>query len=687
MDESKQLSIVHEALERYDVADDAMKDVIKEAEDDIAFAAGAQWPDDVVAERKGRPNLTINKLQTLINQVANDQRQNRPSVIARPVDSNIDKETARIINGTLRHIQYNSESSIAFDTACDHAITCGLGYVRVATDYCNDYSFDQEIKIQRIEDPLMVRFPIHICKKADWSDATYAFLTYEMARAEFELKCPDQTPASWQCKNSYASWVTKDTVTLCEYFKIETKSKKIYEFADGSVGEYLPQGFEAVRSRDVEVRTVRWYLITAGAVLDEKEWIGSYIPIIPILGKEIIVKGKKHYISLIRNAKDAQRMLNYWKSLETEMIALAPKAPFIGAEGQFENHEREWQSANMRNTPYLEYKPITIAGQPVGAPQRSQQVQIPTAIVNAINEAKDDIKETTGIFDASIGARSNETSGRAILARQREGDTGTFHFIDNLTRGMQHCFRIIVQLIPKIYDTERVIRIIGEDMKDAEAVINSPYINPETGVQEIKNPINTDKYDIVVDVGPSYTTKRIEAAESMTQFMQALPMQAPLIADLAARNMDWQGADEIAKRLRADLQAKAPHIFTDESADGEPMKEDEIRAIIADLTNLQQAMQAKEQETAQLEAVIAKMQAELESKEADRRVEIEKELIKSQTAKDVATIQSNPKMLTSLTDTAQAIRSSMSGEMEDEDEGPEPEPNSEGSATPSMGEE
>lgn len=641
---SKNEEIIHEALENYDSAETSMREIIADAKDDINFVSGNQWDEQEIKDRKGRPCLTINKLNTIINQVANDQRQNRPSVKARPVDSNVDKDTAKIINGMLRHIQYQSESEIAFDTACDQAITSGIGFVRVCTDYVDDDRFEQEIRIDRIENALNVRFPIHLCRKSDWSDAPYAFITYEMSRKEFERRYPDENITDWSIKTGYSNWVTDDTVTLCEYFKVESKKITIYAMPGGGVAENVPEGIASLNSREVEKKTVRWRLITAASVLDENEIPVSHIPIVPMLGKEMIVDGKKKYISLVRFAKDAQRMLNYWKSLETELIANAPRAPYIGAKGQFEGFQKHWASANTKNTPYLEYNPISIGGQLIGRPDRTAPPAIPSGIVNAIMEAKEDIKETTGIFDASIGAKSNETSGRAIIARQREGDTGTFHFIDNLTRSMRHVFRIIVELIPKIYDSARTIRILGEDMEDSAIVINSPYIDPDTQEQKYYS-MGTDKYDIVVDVGASFATKRLEAAESVNAFMQTLPNQAPMFADIAARNFDWHGSEEIAQRLKDDLKARMPHLFQ-----GEKNKQDQ-----GNTQELEAGIQQMEKVIDELQGVIEKMSAELENKDADRKVEIEKELIKSRTEIEKAHIQTKPKMLDSVANTVQQI--------------------------------
>lgn len=322
--------VLARAVKQFDSCVDAMSDVQEDAEDDLDFAAGNQWPDDVVKSRKDekRPCLTINKLPSFINQVANDQRQNRPQGKVRPVDDVTDPKTAKVINGLLRRIQYQSDAEAAFDTATDHAITCGLGFIRVCTDYTDDDSFDQDIYIDRIDNPLNVYFPIHLCKKSDWSDAPYAFVTSQISKEEYERKYPDDPIDNWSSDvRSNTRWVKEDSVTVAEWFEIVEKEKTIYLLADGSIVDSLPDGAEAVKSRTATERKVVRRLITGGAILEEdKEFPAQYIPIVPVLGKETLVDGEKRYVSLIRNAKDIQRMINFGQVQKQKKLHL-PRNP------------------------------------------------------------------------------------------------------------------------------------------------------------------------------------------------------------------------------------------------------------------------------------------------------------------------------------------------------------------------
>lgn len=190
-----------------------------------------------------------------------------------------------------------------------------------------------------------------------------------------------------------------------------------------------------------------------------------------------------------------------------------------------------------------------------------------------------------GLYDASLGARSNETSGRAIMARQREGDVSTFHFIDNLSRAIRHGGRILIDLIPKVYSGERIVRVLGYDGTPQNVRLGAGQgdtasgateagagqdqatpIDPATG-QAMPVPPNmrfdgvydlaVGKYDLVVEAGPSFSTRRQEAAEQMTEFVRAFPQAAPVLGDLMAKNMDWPGADEIAARLKRLLPPQA----------------------------------------------------------------------------------------------------------------------------------
>jgi len=644
--------IIETALKRYKICEDAMRDNIKLAKDDLQFVYGdgvaKQWDDDVLTSRKGRPSLVINKLPVFINRVANDQRQNRPAIKIRGFDSKRDPTTAKCLQGLIRHIQNNADSDTAIDTACISAIRCGLGYFRILTRYVSDTTRNQEIYIERIKNALSVLFPIHLCQRIDWSDAPYAFILHPMPKDEYEETYDDDVD-EWPDNENTKDWknTADDTVRLAEYFVMNKSKRDIFFDEEGKITEEKTED-----TRKVQTQEVTWYLISANKVLETRKVPGKWIPVIPVVGDEVNIEGKDYYISLPRNAKDAQRHYNYFKSAEAEKIALAPIAPWVGAEGQFEGHEDEWDEAHKVPTGRLEYKPTTLGGQLVPPPQRTPPTNIDGAIMTALQGSSDDIKATIGMFDASLGAPSNEKSGRAIIARQRQGDTGTFHFGDNTIKALKHAGRIVVDMIPEVYDNERIIRILGEDMADEVMEINSA-----TGGK--LSELETSELDIVIDVGPSFTTRRVEAAETLISLAQAVPVIGQVAPDIIARNLDFAEAKELAARLKATVP---PEIIaaSDQDAKGfqpqQGMNPQEIQQIIADLMKVQGELNLTKQQNAQFQQIIGKMQQELENKDKDRQLEMAKAQLSAQTTLEKTSIQVKPEMLQALMESVAFIR-------------------------------
>ena len=366
-----------------------------------------------------------------------------------------------------------------------------------------------------------------------------------------------------------AGWMKEDTIRVAEYFTVEEKPDTLYLLDDGKTfleselagkaevkdgylvsNDSVAPVAQIKSERKTSTRKVMWRKITAFGVLEEREWAGKYIPIIPVLGDDLDIDGERNLIGMVRYAKDPQRMYNYWSTAETEAIALAPKAPYIAAEGQLEGYETIWKTANVKNWSYLPYKPTTVGGVLVGAPQRQTAEPPIQAMVTAIAQASEDLKNTTGLHDASLGSRGNETSGKAILARQREGDTANFHYMDNLTRAIKFLGIQLIDLIPKIYDTARVVRILHIDGTSKTVKINQPTgIKDENGVEKIYD-VTTGKYDVTVNVGPSFNTKRQEAADTLNGMIQVYPQLMEVAGDLVARSMDWEGSDELAERFK-----------------------------------------------------------------------------------------------------------------------------------------
>jgi TolA-binding protein len=534
---------------RFDICMESTAQNRQEMLDDIRFARlGDQWPEAAKYDRarpgKERPMLVVNRLLQFRDRVVNEIRQNTPSIRIRPVNDGADQETAEVLMGIIRHIQDNSNASIAYDTAVEWQVDTGLGYIRVRNDWADDRSFDQEIYIDRIVDPMKVYFDPH-SKQPDGSDAEYCIIAEEIPKEEFKRLYPDVPETNWESAGNgdMQGWYTKDSIRIAEYYYIEHSQEEIYDEETG-------------RSRMADVRKCMWCKVTGQTILEEAEIPTKYIPIVPVLGHEVWVQGRRYLSGLVRNAKDAQRLYNYYLSANAENVALAPKAPFVGVAGQFETDPR-WGRANQESLAYLEYDPVSIAGTPAPPPQRSQPPQASSAIMQAVQLAENDIMQSMGIYQPSLGGESNETSGRALMLRQKQAEAGNFHYQDNLNRSIRQAGRIVLDMIPKIYDRARVIRILGEDGVPQQVNIdpNMPQASAYTdnpGIDSIYNPA-VGTYDVVCDSGPSYATKRDEAANMMLALTQANPSLFNMIGDLMLKNMDWPGAEEISKRLQAML--------------------------------------------------------------------------------------------------------------------------------------
>lgn len=559
---SEKEQIVADVRDRLSEAWDHDKDNRDEGARDLAFLAGDQWPDAVKREREAsrRPMLTINRLPQFLRQVTNDIRQADLSIKVSPVDDRSDPELAKIYNGLLRQIQYQSSASHVFATAAEHQSGCGIGWFRVVTQYMDDSAFEQEIKLRAIPHPFSV-----YCDPAavlpDRSDAIWMIVTELVPTATFKARYPKAAVESVDVSsaNSRSSlyWTTSDAVRIAEYWVKEpytkvlglTEAGETIDLTDIKPADrvFLPP---IVRERKQTAYKVKQYLVSGTEILDgPNEWAGKHIPIVPVIGSEVPLENKTLRYGLIRFARDPQTLYNYYRTATAEMIALAPKSPYLVTTGMIGDKEIKplWDTANTANRPYLPYKVDPAA--PNAVPRREHPPEMPAALVQEAQIASEDMKATTGIYDAGLGRRSNETSGRAILARQHEGDVANYHYADNLHRALEHCGRILIDLIPHVYDTERVIRIMQDDDTEEYARVNAVQMSYD-GVPTIMNDLSAGRFDVRVTIGKSYSTKRIESADSLMQFMQAVPDSAQVIADLVAKNMDWPGSEEIAKRLK-----------------------------------------------------------------------------------------------------------------------------------------
>ncbi|TPN03818.1 hypothetical protein FJ973_29690 [Mesorhizobium sp. B2-1-3] len=645
--------LLRAALEDFRLCEDAENDNRTSALEDIQFSRlGIQWPADVARQRQieGRPCLTINKLPTFIRQVVNDARQNKPSIKVHAADSGADPATAELMNGLIRNIEYTSNADTAYDTATECAVTGGFGYIRVGMDYAYDDAFDMDICIKRVSNPFSV-YGDPNSREADSSDWDKAFVVDQMTKEQFEAQWGDKAQVDWDdsvWNEVGTSWRDGNTTTVAEWWTREETERPIVLLSDGSIHDledmqsddmqFLLQAgqVQVVRQRTAKSCKVTQRFMSGAEILETREWPGRYIPIIPVYGDEFDVEGKRYFRSLIHNAIDAQRMFNYWRTASTELVALAPKVPFIGEEGAFDVDIQRWNTANTKSHPFLEYSK---GKQP---PQR-QPLDMGTAagaLQEALN-ASDDIKSIIGLYDASLGARSNETSGRAIMARQREGDVSTFHFIDNMARAIRHTGRILIDLIPKVYSGERIIRVIGEDGTQEAKPINQQYQqkDPKTG-QPMQQPVmgpngqpvqdqagnplmqpimaihdlTAGKYDLTVTTGPSFTSRREEAAASMTEMVRAFPAAAPIIVPELAKNLDWPGADKIAEKMQAAADGQVP-----------PQAQQQMEQGKKQIEQMATQLQQLQQENQQLKADKSDKIAEIQSDETVQLRKIESE--------------------------------------------------------------
>lgn len=564
--------ILAAALRDFERAMDHDRDNREAFSDDIAFARlGEQWDEGLKAKRtkEGRPCLTINKLPPFIRQVVNDARQNKPSIKVLPQDSEADPDTAEIYTGLIRNIEASSDADVAWDTSLDNAASGGFGFFRINLAYAHDETFDQDIVFERIIDPLTVLGDPD-SESADGSDWNVAFVTRLYTRRQFKAEFPDAEPVDFEAQEYPDNWCEGDKIQVAEYWVRESVERQIVLLSSGKViglkeyeanaQSFMEQGVEVVgQPRTVLGYKVTQHIVTGVEVLRSTEWPGQFIPIVPVYGEEVVHKGKRHWRSLIRDAKDAQVMYNAWRTSSTELVALAPKVPFIGPKGAFDTDQAKWNTANSVSHSFIEYD-----GQ---VPPQRQQLGAPAAggaLQEALN-ASDDMKSIIGIYDAGIGARSNETSGRAIMARQKESDTSTFHFIDNLSRAIRHAGRILIDLIPKVYSAGRVIRILGEDGVPDTVQLGSPEEVQAARAQAAAQQnaeiamiydLGLGRYDLTVTVGPSFNTRREEAATQMMEAARVFPGLMEVAGDIIARNLDWPGADEIAERLTGAIQGQ-----------------------------------------------------------------------------------------------------------------------------------
>lgn len=619
-------------LERFKLSAEAESDNRQRGLDALKFRVGGdnQWDQNMLRLRQAdnRPSETYNQIPQFIHQITNDMRMNMPQVKFIPGKDGT-KEVATVYEDLARNIQAESEAEVAFDTAADFQVTIGWGYFRVLTDYEDDNSFDQIIKIGWVPNPFCVYDDPHTTMQ-DRSDRKYLFYVSDIPVDEFnegrDKKDQYGSNELSSIGDSAPGWATEDTVRVVEYWTVEEEKSKLY-LKDGKTTKKRPKNFDEENDKEREVceYKVRWRKCTATEVLDEKVWAGKYIPFVFVSGEELNIDGKKELSGLVRYMMAPQRQYNYWTNAATEMVALAPKAPFIMDPRQIEGYEKYWDQANVKNYPYLPAK-MVVDNQVLPAPMRNQAEPPIQAMMAMVQGAQNNLYTTTGIYPAALGKQGNETSGKAINARKVEGETSNFHFPDNMARAIRFLGRILADLFPKIYDTPRKINGLKEDRSNVEVTINEPY--EEDGEQKLFD-LTLGTYDVAVTTGPSYTTKRQEAADSMTQVVQAYPELMAVAGDLVIGSYDWPGAEKLAERIKKTL----PQGLADEPKKGEipPQVQMQMQQAQQMIDQLTQTVNQQADELESKQADIANKQADLALKEQEIQSRGQSEALKAET--------------------------------------------------------
>ena len=597
-------SRIQEAIDFLKFSNEADTENRQKGLDDLKFSSGDQWPIEVQNSRhlEARPCLTINKLDAYVRQIVNQMRQSRPRMRAHSMNSEANAKVADVITGIFKHIEVNSDADTAYDTAGEYAVRIGWGYWRVITDYVREDSFDQEIYIRPIDNPFSVYFDPNSIQP-DGSDAEKVLITTLMSKDDFKIQYPgadDGGDFNQRGTGDFdPDWVQKEDIRVAEYFYVERKKTKLLLLSDGTkvYKDEAPSpeilaaaGIMVVGERETMRKQIKWCKLTGLEILEERDWSGRYIPVVPVYGQQLTVEDKRKKYGLVRNAKDAQRMYNYWQTSLTESIALAPKAKWLLAEGQDEGHENEWAQANIKSMPVLRYKQTDINGKEAPAPQRLQPEPPPAGVIAAAMSIDKDLQSVVGIFDPSQLPQGN-MSGKAIRGQQMQQDMTNFHYYDNLVRSMKHTGRIILDLIPKIYDRERVMRIIGYDGKPEMVTLNQ-RTQDEMGVEKVLNDVTVGEYDVYMDTGPGYQSKRQEAVEAMMPMISTNQELFNLAGDLVFRNMDFPGAEVIADRLAANN----PLAQIDEKSEIPPQIQMQLMQAQKQIADMQQMIAAMELE-------------------------------------------------------------------------------------------
>ena len=605
-DNKEERQLLTDLRKRFKDALDADEEQRRDAIEDMKFSVvpGYQWDDNQKKERGKRPCYEFNKIRITGKRIINNMRDNRPAGKVRGTEDN-DKDNAEIYEGLIRNIWARNGDNV-MDYAAEYQVFAGYGAWRINTEYIADDVFDQDITLDMIPNPFCL-FSDPASNDSLKRDSRYWILTEKISTEEFEEKYPKADKTNFESHefDDDEDWESDDEVRIAEYWYKEPIEKTVWQLQDGKVIDAASDEAPAVQDQVVRERTVQTHrimmCIASGSALLEgpTEWAGSSFPFVPVYGEYYIVDGRTYWNGITRFAKDAQRSYNVSRTAVTETIAMAPQAKFWATAAQAEGQEAHWKTAHVKNYPFLLYNPDP---QSPGPPTRMGGADIPMALIQESQLAAEEINMVTGIYQGDIGAPNQATSGRQEIARQQAGAIATFNYSDNMAKAIERTWELLIELIPQVYDTQRELRVLGQDGAETYVKINDIVPDPETGEPITVHDLAMGKYDTTVTVGPNFTTRRQEAAETYQQLLQGQPDLMPIIGDLIFKSMDLPYAEDIADRMKAMLPPQIQQMLNEDE-----QVPPEVQAMMG---QAQQAMQMVEQQMQEVQTAGAEVQKE-----------------------------------------------------------------------------
>jgi hypothetical protein len=638
-DSSSYEDVLEEARERFTriQEDDGENRDNQRTDFEFVYVPGRQWSDAVRSRRKSwdEPCLEFDQLKQFVNAVVNDERQNKPAILVEPANGEASAEVAEILQGLIRAIEYDSNAEAAYDNGFQGAVVGGRGWWRVCTEYEPGASFNQKIVIRPILDHLSVYADLDYMQP-DASDRNFVFVIEKMRKEDFEQKWPDCEPVSFDDRDD--AWKEgKDVVIVADYYRRVCTLRTMVAMSDGAVGwkdemPKPPPGVTEMRSREVETYTIEWYKIAGGEqVLEKYDCPGTIIPVIQTTGDDIILDGKRFYQGLVCKARDAQTMFNFGMTQQAIHLALTPKAPWVAPQEAIEDYQQIWKNANNESYSVLPYKHKDRDGQPIERPTRTQPSMPDAGWINWCTTMTQVMRSTIGMYENSLGMRSTEVSGKAILAREKQGDVGTFHYVDNQHRAIALTGRVIQSWIPTYYDSERIVHIMGSDGARRAVTLNQTAPHPYDPLQAIKlNDVTVGEYAVAIETGPGYATKRQETADKLTALVNSFPQLMQVAGDLVMKSLDVSDADEIAERFKFALPPPIQQAIAAKSQGGKPDPATMAKLAQAQqqMQQMQQAMQELGQENQQLKSGVQEVQMKIEAHKQEQlgKLKVDKDI-------------------------------------------------------------